>query len=169
MVLQFCIATSFKPPLSSHPRFTCSLEDPLPTMRTFEEISGDENLWHVTTALQHIISESIADYGRRCICTGLSPSGMQFVRRVILLVRDSIKTEAKIATTGLVRGTTWIFPNLTSMSAQLTISPFLITPDKFIPMYTALSIPNANGWRHLLSMVNGGVRFSKRFSKSTGL
>ena len=126
--------------------------------------------------LSPLISESIADYGRRCICTGLSPSGMQFVRRVILLVRDSIKTEAKIATMGLVRGTTWIFPNPTSMSVQLTISPFLITPDKFIPMYMALSIPNANGWRHLLSMeslphvqVNGGVGLSERFSKSTRL
>ena len=58
--LQLRIATSFKPPFSSHPRFTCFLEDPLPTMSPFEEISGDENLWHITiadiTALQHIIS-----------------------------------------------------------------------------------------------------------------
>ena len=56
VVLQLCIATSFKPPFSSHQRFTCSLEDPLPTVSPFEEISGDENLWHVTTALQHVIS-----------------------------------------------------------------------------------------------------------------
>ena len=48
---------------------------------------------------------------------------MQFARRVILLVRDSVKTEAKVATMKLVRGTqiicyefTRIFINLTSMS-----------------------------------------------------
>ena len=108
---------------------------------------------------------------------------MQVVGRVILPIRDSVKTEAKVATMKLVRGTqiicyelTRIFINLTSMSVQLTISPFLITPNNFIPMYMALSIPNANGWKHLLSMeslphvqVNGGVRFSKRLSKSTTL
>ena len=133
--------------------------------------------------LSPLISESIADYERRCICTGLSPSGMQVVGRVILPVRDFVKTETEVATMELVRGTliicyesTWIFPSLTSMSVQLTIPPFLITPDNFIPMYMALSIPNANGWRHLLSMeslphvqVNGGVGLLKRFSKSTRL
>ena len=104
VVLQLCIATSFKPPLLT--------KDSHVPWKTFGMLLQPYN------TLSPLISESIADYGRRCICTGLSPSGMQFVRRVILLVRDSIKTKAKIATMGLVRGTTWIFPNLTSMSVQ---------------------------------------------------
>ena len=55
--------------------------------------------------LSPLISESIADYERRCICTGLSPSGMQVVGRVILPVRDFVKTETEVATMELVRGT----------------------------------------------------------------
>src|SRR5882724_507814 len=84
-----------------------------------EEMSEDESLWHATnadiTAIQHIISSHFqADcrhythmndgaYARAFLFS--LANGMQVVGRVILPVRESVKTEAEVATMELVQGT----------------------------------------------------------------
>jgi hypothetical protein len=83
-----------------------------------EEISDDERLWEDTnadlTALQHIVSSHFRTdclhytrmddgaYARAFLFSLVN--NMQVVGRVILPVRDSIKTEAEVATMELVRG-----------------------------------------------------------------
>jgi hypothetical protein len=94
-----------------------------------ERMSADESLWHAVgadiTALQRIVSSHFRSNCRhytrmndgayaRVFLFSLT-NGMQVVGRVILPVRESIKTEAEVATMELVRGNQLFCCDLISM------------------------------------------------------